>query len=163
MRFTSRVVTVTLALAALTLSACVEPTAPPSVGHAGPCVGDEGVTVVVEFAEFGGDLEVGCALGDQLNGYEALTNAGFVHSDGGEPGVLCKIDGLPATTPGGCFGPGYWSYWKNTPAGAWAFSEVGASDGPLIAGSYEGWSWAPAPAYDGQAPAQSPLDLGFIS
>lgn len=161
MRFTSRIAAVGVAAAAIALSACVpEPTpAPPYQGEA--CGDIAGVTVVVDFAEFGGPIQVGCAEGSQANGMEALVNAGFTHSSGDTPGAVCQIDELPADDPTLCFTTGFWAYWNATPGSAWAFSNVGAGEGPIPAGSIHGWTWGAAPDWNAATPGVTTTQLGF--
>lgn len=45
--------------------------------HGIGCGTTEGVTVVVDFTDLGGSIEVGCAEGDPASGREALESAGF--------------------------------------------------------------------------------------
>lgn len=70
-------------------------------------------------------------------------------------GLLCAIDGKPATGCGVADSNGgydYWSYWHR-PAGAsgWSYSRVGADDYAPGNGSQEGWQWV-----QGQSEANAP-------
>lgn len=112
----------------------------------GRCGGDEGVTVVVDFAAFRDEVVVRCALGAQVSGFSVLENASFSHDPGRFPGTVCQLDGLPTQGHPYCWTTGgYWSYWKAGRSGdAWTYSEWGAGAGPKPApGAVEGWRFAP--------------------
>ncbi len=127
-----------------------------------PCEPDTGVTVIVDERELGAQLVyVGCALGEQADGVEALQHAGFQleGTTGYGLAFICRIDGEPTpaeqpciTTPGS---GAYWSYWRGKPGGRWQFSGVGAespqSRSPV--GSVEGWSFG-----GGAPPRIEPMD-----
>jgi hypothetical protein len=127
-----------------------------------PCEPNTGVTVIVDDQELAaGKVYVGCALGEQADGVEALQNAGFALEGTAGYGLafVCRIDGEPTpaetpctTTPGG---GAYWSYWRGKPGGRWSFSGVGAkspqSRSPV--NSVEGWSFG-----GGDAPRIEPMD-----
>jgi hypothetical protein len=127
-----------------------------------PCEPNTGVTVIVDDQGLGaGKVYVGCALGEQADGVEALQNAGFALEGTAGYGLafICRIDGEPTptetpctTTPGG---GAYWSYWRGKPGGRWSFSGVGAkspqSHSPV--NSVEGWSFG-----GGGAPRIEPMD-----
>lgn len=143
-----RLVAVVLALCIGFLAAGCTPDAPAGSAtyKVGRCVGDEGVTVVVDFAAFNGDIVVRCALGNQTSGFSVLDNAGFAHDPGKYPGTVCQLNGLPTQGHPYCWTTGgYWSYWKAGQAGnAWVYSEWGAGAGPSPApGAVEGWRFAP--------------------
>jgi hypothetical protein len=127
-----------------------------------PCEPNTGVTVIVDEQELAaGKVYVGCALGEQADGVEALQNAGFQleGTTGYGLAFICRIDGEPTpaetpctTTPGS---GAYWSYWRGKPGGRWAFSGIGAkspqSRSPV--GSVEGWSFG-----GGKPPRIEPMD-----
>ncbi len=128
-----------------------------------PCEPSTGVTVIVDERALGAgkDVYVGCALGEQADGVEALQNAGFLLEGTSGYGLafICRIDGQPTpaeqpctTTPGS---GAYWSYWRGKPGGRWQFSGVGAkspqSRSPI--GSVEGWSFG-----GGAPPRIEPMD-----
>jgi hypothetical protein len=127
-----------------------------------PCEPNTGVTVIVDEQELGeGKVYVGCALGEQADGVEALQNAGFQIEGTADYGLafICRIDGEPTTAETPCIttpGSGaYWSYWRGKPGGRWAFSGVGAkspqSRSPV--NSVEGWSFG-----GGKPPRIEPMD-----
>ncbi len=127
-----------------------------------PCEPNTGVTVIVDEQELGaGKVYVGCALGEQADGVEALQNAGFKIEGTTDYGLafICRIDGEPTPTETPCTTtPGssaYWSYWRGKPGGRWAFSGVGAkspeSRSPI--NSVEGWSFG-----GGKHPRIEPMD-----
>ena len=75
------------------------PSAPPT-SAGGACTDSTGITVVVDFTRFGGGVEVRCATQPVRSGFEALTRAGFAYQGTARfPGLLCRIDGEPATDP----------------------------------------------------------------
>jgi hypothetical protein len=127
-----------------------------------PCEPNTGVTVIVDEQELAaGKVYVGCALGEQADGVEALQNAGFQleGTTGYGLAFICRIDGEPTpaetpctTTPGS---GAYWSYWRGKPGGRWAFSGVGAKSPQSRSqvNSVEGWSFG-----GGKPPRIEPMD-----
>jgi hypothetical protein len=113
-----------------------------------PCEPDTGVTVIVDDQHIGeGKIYVGCALGAQANGVEALEHAGF-HIEGTSEyglGFICRIDGEPTLAEQTCTStPGanaYWTYWHGKPGGRWGFSGCGAESCKPAIGSVEGWGF----------------------
>ena len=110
------------------------------------CTDTDGVTVVVDFTDLDGDIEVGCAEGDPASGREALESAGFTPEDS-QPGMICTIDGQPDPCPEE-FDGSYWSYWF-AEDDAWASYQVGADDADPAPGDVEGWRY-----FDGSAGPQ---------
>lgn len=145
-----------LAAAALVLGATACAPEPPSgptiVGS--PCSPESsGVTVVVDYTALSDLIEVACAPGTQASGLAALSAAGFTTTPvDGFPTAVCTINGRPAAGYPTCWstGDGYWSYWKSDGSAPWGFSDTGPGDGPVTAGSWEGWAWHPG--YSGDAP-----------
>jgi hypothetical protein len=113
-----------------------------------PCEPDTGVTVIVDDHNLGeGKIYVGCALGEQANGAEALVHAGF-HAEGTTEyglGFICRIDGEPTFAEQTCEqtpGAGaYWTYWHGKPGGQWGYSGCGAENCKPAIGSVEGWGF----------------------
>jgi hypothetical protein len=113
-----------------------------------PCEPDTGVTVIVDDHNLGeGKIYVGCALGEQANGAEALVHAGF-HAEGTSEygrGFICRIDGEPTPAEQTCeHTPGasaYWTYWHGKPGGQWGYSGCGAESCKPAIGSVEGWGF----------------------
>jgi hypothetical protein len=113
-----------------------------------PCEPNTGVTVIVDERQIGeGKIYVGCALGAQANGVEALQHAGF-HIEGTKQyglGFICRIDGEPTLAEQTCEEtPGanaYWTYWHGVPGGSWSFSSCGAETCKPALGSVEGWGF----------------------
>lgn len=129
--------------------------------HAGACTRPEGVTVVVTFSAFGGGTEVRCAGWPVSSGYDALERAGYTVTGTQQfPGLLCRIDGLPADDP--CLRApspkAYWGYWHAERGGSWTYSSEGAGTRPPPAGSVEGWAFGPdaRPAVAPPAPLPPP-------
>jgi hypothetical protein len=129
-----------------------------------PCEPNAGVTVIVDRRKIGdGMIDVGCALGEQATGVEALQHAGFVLEGTTDFGLafICRIDGEPTpqeqaceTTPGSS---AYWSYWRGKPQGRWDYSAVGAKSpqSRSAVNSVEGWSFGAS-----GAPRIEPMDGG---
>lgn len=140
------------AVLAPVLLAIMTGTAPAQAASpAGPCTGQEGVTVVVDFTDVGGDVVVGCSPADPANGREALEAAGFTITES-QPGFFCAIDGRPDPCPE-TFDGSFWSYWHSTPDGEWTSYLVGADASDPVPGELEGWRYNDGSAGPGLAPA----------
>ena len=105
----------------------------------GACADGNGVTVVVDFTDLGGNIEAGCALKDPATGRAALLAAGFVAADS-QPGLLCAIDSKPDPCPT-TFQGSFWSYWHSTSGGEWTSYQVGADTSNPASGELEGWRY----------------------
>lgn len=147
----------------LVLVSSVAPAAPAAAqGQAGPCGPSDadGVTVVVDYQELGGDVAVRCAPdADGSSAVDALRQAGFGVEGAGSWGdaFVCRITGRPAgdetlevpghagyretclTTPPG---HAYWSSWWSRDAGTWTLAQEGGATRRVIAGDVEGWSFS---------------------
>ena len=133
--------------------------------YEGACTDNVGITVVIDFQELGGGVNVRCASGPATTGLAALDNSG-ISWEGTQrfPGVVCRIAGQPGpdVEPCGNTPPGnaYWSYWIAPRGGPWCYSTTGAGNRTPPPGSIEGWSFAltqnavdvPPPGYDPPAP-----------
>ncbi|MCL3862397.1 hypothetical protein [Actinotalea sp. K2] len=137
-------------------SAAASPTA--ATSDSGPCPDGAGVTVVVDFTDLDGEVEIGCAP-DAATGTEALLAAGFLDTRDAA-GMICAIDSSPDPCPTTWEGS-YWSYWHATPDGEWESYEVGSDTSTPAAGEVEGWRYhdgsqgpttTPASALEGGAP-----------
>ncbi len=117
----------------------------------GACGDDEGVTVVVDFTDVGGTIEVGCASGDPVSGRSALESAGFAATDS-QPGMICAIGALPDPCPA-TFEGSYWSYWNSSDEGDWVSYQVGADSSDPAPGEIEGWRYNDGSTGPGIAPA----------
>ncbi|MBN6035912.1 hypothetical protein [Amycolatopsis sp. 195334CR] len=117
-------------------------------GTPGYCPGGNGITVVVDFHELGGDTIVRCAPGEQASGLSALQNAGFELTGTQRWGLatLCRIEAKPGPEAEGCadYPPvtAYWSYWQAPDGGSWGFAQAGVQESKPQAGGFEGWSFA---------------------
>ena len=132
-----------------------------------PCEPNTGVTVIVDERKIGtGKVYVGCALGEQGNGVQALEHAGF-HIEGTEEyglAFICRIEGEPTLAEQSCEhsapANAYWSYWHGKPGGRWGYSGVGAYGYKPTLGSVEGWGFAGGPRIepmDGSGPSSFSL------
>lgn len=111
----------------------------------------DGVTVVVDFTDVGGELEVGCAEGEPATGRDALLGAGFTATDS-QPGFLCAINSMPNPCPE-TFDGNFWAYWNSTADSEWASYQVGADSSQPAPGSIEGWRYNDGATPPGIAPA----------
>lgn len=112
----------------------------------------EGVIVVVDFTDTGGDLSIACAEGEQESGRAALLAAGFSATDS-QPGLLCAINSMPDPCPE-TFDGNFWSYWNSTPTSEWASYQVGADSSTPAIGAIEGWRYNDGTTAPGIAPAE---------
>ncbi|MET0903669.1 MAG: hypothetical protein ABWZ52_10555 [Acidimicrobiales bacterium] len=147
------------ALLALGPSSAAVQAAPshPPTAVGGACTDSTGITVVVDFTRFGDGVEVRCAPQPVRSAFEALTRAGFAFQGTVRfPGLLCRIDGEPATDP--CQGApppnAYWAYWHAPRGGDWTYSTSGGGTRVPPPGSVEGWAFGDedAPGIDPPAP-----------
>ncbi len=118
--------------------------ASPSAPTAGACQDETGITVVVDATAFGRGVQVRCAPQPVRSGFEALRRAGFSYQGTTQyPGLLCRIDGEPASDP--CHGApppnAYWAYWHAPRGGEWTYSTSGAGGRVPPPGSVEGWAF----------------------
>lgn len=154
------------ALGALLLAGALVPAVPATASAAGSgpgeCRNDEGVTVVVDFTDLGGDVVVRCVRGplpEGVTGLEALRGAGFTVEGTARWGdaFVCRIQGRPAgsealeydgesdyhercqdTPPA----QAYWGYWYAADGGSWRYSSESAATRQVTEGGFEGWAFA---------------------
>lgn len=117
-------------------------------GTPGHCPDADGVTVVIDFQELGGDTIIRCAPGDQETGHSALVNAGIEIEGTNRWGesFICRIEGKPGPEDEPCIdtppASAYWSYWHAPNDGAWTYSQWGVMNRTPPPGSFEGWSFS---------------------
>jgi hypothetical protein len=128
---------VILALAAPALRA-------PAAGAATPCAG---VTVVVDFGPWGGNIEKGCA-NSPSTGLDALNQAGFRTTPTRQFGAayVCRIDDLPGPADQACIvtppANAYWAYYWARPGDAsWHYADTGATGRTPPAGTIDAWAF----------------------
>lgn len=126
------------ALALLGAAALLTTAVPTAAAPAAATTECDGVYVVVDFTDLGGDVETGCAEGDPESGRDALESAGFAPEDS-TPGLVCTIDGLPDPCPTEFTGS-YWAYWQMSD-GEWVSSSVGFDEADPTPGGVEGWRY----------------------
>lgn len=164
----------------VTTAAVGSPAQSQAAWYDGACTDNVGVTVVVDFQELGGGVNIRCVPGPATSGLDALAKAGVAWEGTLRfPGFVCRIAGKPgpdtepcATTPPDS---AYWTYWIAPRGGSWCYSTSGAGARTPPAGTVEGWSFAlnrttsstpsprsaPPPPIAGQAPAPlNPSDCG---
>ncbi len=115
-----------------------------------------GVSIVVDFTDVGGKLEVACAEGEQTSGRDALLAAGFTLTDS-QPGFLCAINSMPDPCPK-TFDGSFWSYWHATPQGEWTSYQVGADSSSPAQGEIEGWRYNDGNTPPGITPASAAVE-----
>ena len=118
-----------------------------------------GVWVVVDYGDIGGEAKASCAT-NYTTGTAALTSAGFAVSVA--DGFVDKIAGKPAKPDSG---KAYWSYWHATVKAdgtytGWTYSQLGAAEYHPTKGNAEGWhyiSLSDSAAGPGIAPPDNPV------
>ncbi|MBQ1083818.1 ABC transporter substrate-binding protein [Nocardiopsis sp. B62] len=129
-----------------------------SRGTPGHCPDADGVTVVIDFQELGGETIVRCAPGDQETGHSALKNAGIEITGTNRWGeaFICRIEGKPGPDTEPCIdtppASAYWSYWHAPNDGTWTYSQWGVMNRKPPPGSFEGWSFSLNRSEDGNPP-----------
>ncbi|HEU5152697.1 MAG TPA: hypothetical protein VFU19_19560 [Iamia sp.] len=117
-------------------------------GHDGACAPDDdvGVTIVVDFQDLGGGVNVRCTERPPTDGADALDAAGISWQGVVRwgRGFVCKIAGKPADDP--CIdtppASAYWSYWLAPRGGRWCYSNLGVLNRRPPPGTVEGWSFS---------------------
>jgi hypothetical protein len=140
------------ALAALVLPLAV----PLALAPASPAAAEDCVRLVIEGRELGGS-SVQC-VDPGSNGISLLRNGGHsLRFD--SSGLLCAIDGRPATgcgepAPGG--GYSFWSYWTSGDSCSWSFSNRGPSSRSFSSRpAADGWVWVNGGGQTSRPPTSS--------
>ncbi len=138
------------------------------VAHAAGTAGETSVAFVLDFGGSTSDQVVGCVtVPSSDDRYDAL--AAFVGQEHlAQPtfnasGLLCSINGIPASGCGTEVGDGYiyWAYWTGGPHG-WTYSESGAQ-GAVGTDDVEGWRFEnPGKANPSDPPPRTPARYGAI-
>lgn len=151
-----------LALAISTSAALGAPAAPAAperpAWHDGACdpTDNVGVTVIIDFQELGGGVNVRCTETAPTDGADALDRAGISWQGVVRwgRGFVCKIAGKPSNDP--CIdtppASAYWSYWLAPRGGEWCYSNFGVLNRTPPPGSVEGWSFS-LNKQDGKSPS----------
>jgi hypothetical protein len=131
-----------------------------AVGTAGPCSGNSGVTVTVDFTAFNSTEQTRCAPGSQSSGVAALQDAGFIPAGTSRYGLafICRINNLPSASQQACVTTppttAYWAYYHAlSGATTWTFSTQGASSYVPPLGSIDAWAFGNS-AKPSMTPAQ---------
>jgi hypothetical protein len=131
-----------------------------AVGTAGPCSGNTGVTVTVDFTAFNSTEQTRCAPGAQSSGVAALQDAGFIPAGTSRYGLafICRINNLPSASQQACVTTppttAYWAYYHAlSGATTWTFSTQGASSYVPPLGSIDAWAFGNS-ATPSMTPAQ---------
>ncbi len=105
------------------------------------CANNNDITIVIDFQDLGGGVNVRCSPQPVRNGFDAFTRSNIAVDN--YRGFVCRIAGLPTEGPCDRFPPGnyYWVYWLAPRGGDWCYSQVGAGSRTPPPGSVEGWSF----------------------
>lgn len=105
------------------------------------CTNNNDITIVVDFQELGGGVNVRCAPQPVKNGFDAFHRTNIAVDD--YRGFVCRIAGVPEEGPCDRYPPSnyYWVYWLAPRGGEWCYSQVGAGSRTPPPGSIEGWSF----------------------
>ena len=165
-----RAVTIAAAIVT-TVCASTGASSPAAAQTDGACDDNAGITVVVDFQELGGGVNVRCATGPVDSGLDALDLADVAWEGTLRfPAFVCRIAGLPTPDDEACANTppatAYWSYWVAERGAEWCYANVGPTGRTPPPGSIEGWSFAlnkaeaeiPPPRFDVPAaiPGQTP-------
>jgi hypothetical protein len=109
--------------------------AQPSLGRVAPasaCSAQSGVTVIVDFTHFGGNIERGCDPGAPATALDAMHTAGFAVAGTARYGdaFVCRIDGRPSPKHEACTdtppASSSWAfYFARSTDRAWTYSAAG--------------------------------------
>jgi hypothetical protein len=138
--------------------------APVPAMAAGYCSGS-GVNVVVDFGALGGGVEKGCGTGSTAAA--VFKSAGVdLTRDAQYPGVICKVEGVPASANCSTMPPGdaYWGlFWSDGTSGHWVYSTYGVDGLKVPSGGFVAFAWqasssqrAPSVAPTNSRPTPSP-------
>jgi hypothetical protein len=112
------------------------------------CTAQSGVTVIVDFTAFGGDIERGCDPGQPETALEAIHTAGFATAGTARYGdaFVCRIDGRPSPEKEAC---------TDTPpaSSSWSFYFARPTD--------RGWTYSAAGVLGYQPPSGSLIAFAF--
>jgi hypothetical protein len=113
----------------------------------GECADNVGITIVVDFQDLGGGVNVVCAPGPVSSGLDALHRAGVAWEGTTRfPSFVCRIAGKPGADREPCTNTppatAYWAYWIAPRGGPWCYSNVGAASRTPPPGTIEGWSFS---------------------
>lgn len=105
------------------------------------CTNNNDITIVIDFNELGGGVNVRCAPQPVGSGFEAFQRTNIAVDD--YRGFVCRIAGVPEEGPCDRYPPSnyYWVYWLAPRGGEWCYSQVGAGNRTPPPGSVEGWSF----------------------
>jgi hypothetical protein len=118
--------------AAIAFCAFAAPGARAGAAPASACTAQSGVTVIVDFAYFGGAIERGCDAGQPANALDAIQAAGFSTAGTARYGdaFVCRIDGRPSPKNEACTdtppADSSWSFYYARPNDrSWTYSAAG--------------------------------------
>lgn len=131
--------------AVIAYCAIAVPAARVNAAPASACNATTGVTVIVDFTHFGGNIERGCDPGSPGTALAAMQTAGFTTAGTARYGdaFVCRIDGRPSPKAEACTDTpsagASWSFYYARPTDrAWTYSTTGVlsyqpASGTLIA------------------------------
>jgi hypothetical protein len=106
------------------------------------CTNNNDITLVVDFQDLGGGVNVRCAPQPVDSGRAAFSRTNTAMDD--YQGFVCRIAGLPEEGPCNRYPPAsaYWVYWVAARGGSWCTSNTGMDSRTPPPGTIEGWSFA---------------------
>ena len=154
--------------AAIAILAVVAPIGPVAAAPESACTTTAGVTVIVDFSHFGGEIERGCAAGQPPTALAAMHAAGFDTAGTTRYGdaFLCRIDNLPAPKNEACAdtppASSSWSFYNAHPNDTtWTYAPVGVlsyrpPSGSIVAFAFGNFAKPGDPPGGGHSPADDP-------
>ncbi len=132
---------------ALALAAVVAGVVAPQLGASADdanaeCTNNNDITIVVDFQDLGGGVNVRCAPQPVDSGRAAFVRTNIAVDD--YRGFVCRIAGKPEEGPCDRYPPAsaYWVYWVAARGGTWCPSNYGIDTRTPPPGSIDGWSFA---------------------
>lgn len=120
----------------------------PGPAQAAPCSTAHGVSVVVDFHELGGGVQLRCDRGGAgETAWSQLEDVGFdLTRVQRQPAFVCRINGKPSEDQDACVNTppadAYWSlWWSDGKSGKWSYSSEGPGSLKVPEGGYVAMSW----------------------
>lgn len=137
-----------LAVVVTALALCAGPglaTAYAAESAGGLCAEGEGISVVVDPGDLGGEVREACvpSEGSEL-ATQVFADAGVeVTPVGAFPGAACRVDGQPQDVACQQMPPAdaYWGLFLAQPDGSWDYAPTGADELELTPGDYVAFAW----------------------
>lgn len=113
-----------------------------SPAQAAACTTGTGVTVVVDYHQLGGGTSTTCVPGGGGKYAASVFGSAGVGMQYAQ-GFVCRVNGKPDDDPCTDAPPvnAYWSLWRSSGNGSWAYAQRGVGSLKLAAGDWVAWSW----------------------